>query len=63
MNLDRLSMMALVAAAIVSLASTCNVFVEEEGEGEGERPAWRDESAGEQMEEEQMDEVEERIER
>ena len=61
MTLDRLSMMALAAAAIVSLASTCNVFVE--GEGEGERPAWRDESAGEQMEEEQMDEVEERIER
>ena len=60
MTLDRASMLLLIAAAFLSLASSCNLFVAGEGE---EEPAWRDEGAEQQMEDAQMDEVEERIER
>ena len=48
---------SLLAAASVSLASTGNLYVEEEGEP----PAYQDESRTEQMQDEAMEEVEEQI--
>jgi hypothetical protein len=57
MTFSRSLLAAALVLASLSLASTCNVYVEEEGEPR----AYRDESRTEQMQDEAMEEVEEQI--